>query len=120
MVSMRSFIFVALLLPSLACADSIMYMDESGTIHFAESISQVPAQYRPQLGMKAPHYSVEMTEKERKALRKEYERALKEREKEAKKRQKEVEREKKQREKEIARERKKREKEEAANKKKMM
>lgn len=97
-----------------------MYMDEAGTIHFAENISQVPPRFRPQFGVKAPHYSVEMPDKERKMLRKQYDRALKAREKEEKRRQKGLERDRKQHERELAKERKKREKEEAEAKKKLM
>jgi len=32
-----------------AFADGIMFMDEAGNIHFANSVSQVPLQYRPQV-----------------------------------------------------------------------
>lgn len=55
------------LLSAPAMADSIMFMDDSGNIHFVSSVSQIPEKYRPQV-VKEPE--VKMSPKEYEAQQK--------------------------------------------------
>ena len=65
--SLTFLIALFLLLPTTALADGIMFMDEAGNIHFASSVSQVPAKYKPQV---VKPVEVNMSPKEFEAMQK--------------------------------------------------
>ena len=48
--------FLVMFYPTLVLAESLMYIDESGNILFAESLSQVPERYKNQV-VKRPTFS---------------------------------------------------------------
>lgn len=98
-------ILFVLVLSQPARAESVMYIDSSGNIHFADSITQIPPEYRWQALPPTP--GPPRDAKARKKWEKERQKAIKLKELEEKKRLKAEEREKKRKEKEEARQLKK-------------
>lgn len=91
LVVVGSFFGLAML-SNLAHAQTYRYMDDAGNLHWADSVSQVPARYRSQVVAPTPFAGLDTRGKSYKQVMAEYKRVEKEKKAEEAKKKKEEER----------------------------